>query len=79
MKLIRYRRPSVNTLLGVTQEKRRIKRELGISQLQAWTKPSRIKQRAKYSVGYYSPTMRIIRQTSKGKFPSLLGMFSKKR
>lgn len=65
MKLVRYRRPSINTVLGITQEKRQIKRELGISQVQAWTRPSRIKQRAKYRVGYYSPAMRIIRQTSK--------------
>ena len=79
MKLIRYRQPSLNTVLGITREKRRIKRELGISQVQAWTKPSRIKQRAKYRVGYYSPAMRIIRNISKGKFPSFLGLFSKKR
>lgn len=46
---------------------------------QAWTKPSRIKQRAKYRVGYYPPAMRVIRQTSRGKLPSLLGLFSKKR
>jgi len=79
MKLIRYRKPSLNTVLGITREKRRIKRELGISQVQAWTRPSRVKQRAKYKVGYYSPAMRVIRNTSKGKFPSLLGLFTKKR
>lgn len=79
MKLIRYRQPSLNTLLGFTKEKRRIKRELGISQVQAWTKPSRIKQRAKYQAGLYSPTMRIVRNTAKGKFPSILGVFSKKK
>jgi hypothetical protein len=79
MKLIRYRQPSLNTILGITREKRRIKRSLGISQIQAWTKPSRVKQRAKYQLGYYSPTMRVIRNTSKGKFPSLLGLFSKKK
>jgi hypothetical protein len=53
MKLIRYRQPSLNTLLGITKEKRRIERELGISQVQAWTKPSRIKQRAKYQAGLW--------------------------
>jgi len=66
-------------MLGITAEKRRIKRSLGISQVQAWTRPSRLKQRAKYQVGWYSPTMRVVRNTSKGKFPSFLGMFSKKR
>jgi len=77
MKLIRYRRPSLNTLLGITREKRRIKRSLGISQVQAWTKPSRVKQRVKYNLGWYSPTMRVVRNTEKGRFPSFLGLFKK--
>ena len=79
MKLLRYRKPSLNRMLGITAEKRRIKRSLGISKVQAWTKPSRLKQRAKYQLGWYSPSMRIARNTSKGKFPSFLGLFSKKR
>lgn len=79
MKLFRYRKPSVNRLLGVTTEKRRIKRSLGISQVQAWTKPSRVKQRVKYGIGLYSLTMRIARNTAKGRFPSPLGLFSKRR
>jgi len=79
MKLIRYRKPSIYRLLGITTEKRKIKRSLGISQVQAWTKPSRVKQRVKYNLGLYSPTMRVIRNTAKGKFPSILGLFSKKR
>jgi hypothetical protein len=79
MKLIRYKRPSVRTLLGYTQAKRQVKRELGISQAQTWTKPSRVKQRAKYKIGWYSPTMRVARNTSQGRLPSLLGLFTKKR
>lgn len=79
MKLIRYRRPSLNRVLGITAEKRRIKRSLGISQVQAWTRPSRVKQRIKYRAGWYSPPMRVIRNTSKDRFPSLLGLFGKKR
>ena len=79
MKLIRYRKPSINRMLGITTEKRRIKRSLGISQVQGWTRPSRIKQRIKYQAGWYSPSMRIARNTAKGKFPSFLGLFSKKR
>ncbi len=74
MKLIRYRKPSVNRLLGITNEKRHIKRSLGISQIQAWTKPSRIKQRAKYQMVWYSPSMRKVRNTAKGRFPSFLGL-----
>jgi len=78
MKLFRYRKPSLNQLLGITAAKRKIKRELGISQVEAWTKPSRIKQRVKQDVGLYSPEMTTIRQTSKGRFPSFLGLFTKR-
>lgn len=79
MKLFRYRRPSLNQLLGVTAAKRRVKRELGTSQVEAWTKPSRVKQRLKQQVGLYSSEARVIRQTVKGNFPSFLGLFRKKR
>ena len=79
MKLFRYRKPSLNTLLGVTAAKRRVKRELGISQVEAWTKPSRVKQRVKQQIGLYSPVARVVRQTAKGNLPSLLGMFGRKR
>lgn len=78
MKLLRYRKPSLNTILGITKEKRRIKRTLGISQVQAWTRPSRIKQRVKQRAGLYSPAARIIRNTAKGKVPTFLGLFKKK-
>ena len=79
MKLFRYRRPSLNNVLGVTKAKRRVKRSLGISQVQAWTKPSRVKQKVKYRAGLYSPVARAVRQTSKGKVPTLFGLFSRKR
>jgi len=78
MKLLRYRRPSLRNLTGCTQVKRRTKRQFGISQVQAWTKPSRVKQRAKQDVGHYSPTMRVVRNTAKGRFSSFLGLFRKK-
>jgi hypothetical protein len=42
MKLFRYRRPSMNQLLGITAAKRNLKRELGISQVEAVMKPSRV-------------------------------------
>lgn len=66
-------------MLGITTEKRHIKRSLGISQVQAWTRPSRIKQHAKYKMGWYTPQMRVIRNTAKGKYPSFLGLFDSKR
>ena len=68
----------MNQILGITKMKRKVKRELGISQVEACTKPSRVKQRVKQQVGLYSPEMRVIRQTSKGKFPTFLGLFGKK-
>ena len=79
MKLFRYRRPSLNQLLGVTAAKRRVRRELGISQVEAWTKPSRVKQRLKQQVGLYAPEVRVIRQTAKGNLPTFLGLFRNRR
>lgn len=75
---MRYRRPSMNQLLGVTAAKRRVRRSLGVSQVEAWTEPSRVKQRVKYNVGFYSPAMRTARKISRGKFPSPLGLWSRK-
>jgi hypothetical protein len=79
MKLFRYRAPSIRSLTGYTAAKRRVKRELGISQVQAWTKPARVKQRAKAELGLYSPALRVIRQTARGRFPTFLGLFGRKR
>ncbi len=79
MKVFRYRKPSVNTILGITTAKRRVKRELGISQVEAWTKPARVRQRLKQRVGLYSPAARVVRQTLHGKFPSFLGLFGRRR
>jgi hypothetical protein len=78
VKLLRYRLPPLRNLTGYTRVKRRTKRQLGISHVQAWTNPSRVKQRAKQHVGYYSPTMRAVRNTAKSRFPSFLGLFGKK-
>ena len=74
MKLLRYRRPSLNTMLGITSAKRRIRRSLGISQIEGYTKPSRIRQKVKRKLGLYSPAARVIRQTARGKFPTFLGL-----
>ena len=62
MKFFRYRRPSLNTVLGITKAKKRIKRELGITAL---LKPFRwwpnLKRRIKRVVGYESAAGRLIR------------------
>jgi len=45
--MFRYRRPSLKTALGVIRVKRQMKRSVGISQVEGWTKPSRVKQKLK--------------------------------
>ena len=78
MKLFRYRAPSLKTVLGITAAKRKMKRARGISQVQAYTRPSRVKQRIKQKIGLYSPTATDIRQTSRGRFPTLLGLLGRR-
>jgi hypothetical protein len=62
MKLFRYRRPSLKTLLGVTKAKKRLKKQLGITAL---LKPVRWwpnkKRQIKRRLGYESPAGRLIR------------------
>jgi hypothetical protein len=62
MKFFRYRRPSLNTLLGITKAKKRVKKELGITEAMKpfrwWTNT---KRRFKRKVGYESEPGRLIR------------------
>jgi hypothetical protein len=62
MKFFRYRRPSLNTLLGITMAKKRLKKELGITDalkpFRAWTNA---KRRLKRKIGYESKAGRLIR------------------
>ena len=74
MRLIRYRKPSLSTLLGVTAAKRSIKRSLGASQVQGFIEPSRLKQKIKYPAGLYTPLARAIHQAAKGKFRTPFGL-----
>jgi hypothetical protein len=73
MRILRYRPLSLGTLLGVTAAKRRVKRSLGISQVQGFIEPSRVKQKITYRVGLSTPVARAIRQTAKGKFRTPFG------
>ncbi len=63
MKFSRYRRPSLNTLLGITQAKKRLKKELGITAalkpFRAWTND---KRRFKRKIGYESEAGRLTRK-----------------
>ncbi len=62
MKFFRYRRPSLNTLLGITKAKKRVKKELGITEalkpFRWWTNT---KRRFKRKIGYESEAGRLIR------------------
>jgi hypothetical protein len=62
MKLFRYRRPSLKTILGVTKAKKRLKKDLGITALlkpfRAWTN---VKRRVKRKIGYESEAGRLVR------------------
>ena len=55
MKLFRYRRPSLTTVLGITKAKKRLKKELGITEamkpIRLWTKHRR---RFNRRIGYES-------------------------
>ena len=65
-------------MLGVTKLKREVKKATGISTIQRYTDPNRIKQAIKQDVGIYgNPTITVIRQATKGKLPSIVGLFSK--
>ena len=62
MKFFRYRRPSLNNLLGVTKAKKRMEKELGITEAMKpfrwWTNT---KRRFKRKIGYESEGGRLIR------------------
>jgi hypothetical protein len=62
MKFFRYRRPSLKTILGVTNAKKRLKKELGITSL---LKPIRWwpnqKRKIKRKIGYESEIGRALR------------------
>ncbi len=62
VKFVRYRRPSWKTILGITQAKKRINKELGITAaikpLGAWTNA---KRRFKRGLGYESEAGRLSR------------------
>jgi hypothetical protein len=69
---IRYRRSSLKTLLGITEEKKRIKRELGITAL---LRPFRWwgneKRDVKREMGYYSPEAKFVRHLPKHSLPKI--------
>lgn len=58
----RYRRPSVNNMLGITRTKKRINRQLGITAIKRpFRAPGNMKRRVLRRAGYYSGPMKFLR------------------
>jgi hypothetical protein len=59
---IRYRRPSVKTMLGITRAKKRMNRQLGITAIKRpFRAPGNMKRRVLRRGGYYSGPMKFFR------------------
>ncbi len=59
---MRYRTPSLKTLLGVTKAKRRIKKDLGIYEVtKVLNAPKNARRRFLRSMGYESGVMKFLR------------------
>ena len=59
---MRYRKPSLKTLLGVTSAKKKIKKDLGIYEVtKILNAPKNAKRRVKRAAGYESEGMKIFR------------------
>lgn len=63
---MRYRSPSLKTLLGLTKAKRRLKRDLGIYEVTKFTNaPENAQRRLKRAIGYESEPMKLARFLSR--------------
>ena len=59
---MRYRKPSLKTILGITKAKRKIKKYLGIYEVtKIINAPQNAKRKVKRSLGYESEIMKIFR------------------
>jgi hypothetical protein len=66
-RLIRYRRPSLKTALGITKAKRRFKTKTGYYAATRWTRaPRNYKRRVLRRAGYYSGPMKFLRFLFRG-------------
>ena len=62
IRIFRYRRPSVNTMLGITSAKKRVKKDLGITAaMWPFRAPGNMKRRILRQAGYYSGPMKFFR------------------
>lgn len=59
---MRYRKPSLKSVLGITKAKRRVKKAAGIYNITKYTNaPKNAKTRLKRKAGYYSEPMKLLR------------------
>ena len=59
---MRYRKPSLKSVLGVTKAKRKLKKDLGIYEVtKIINAPKNAKRRVKRKLGYESEIMKIFR------------------
>jgi len=59
-RLFRYRRPSLNTILGITRAKKHFNKSIGITAAKRpFRAPGNIKRRTLRKVGYYSEPMKF--------------------
>jgi hypothetical protein len=59
---MRYRKPSIKTIFGITKAKRKIKKDLGIYEVtKIINTPQNAKRKVKRDLGYESVIMRIFR------------------
>ena len=62
MSQIRYRRPSLKTMLGITRMKKRFNNAVGITAIKRpFRAPGNFKRRLLRRVGYYSEPMKFFR------------------
>lgn len=71
---MRYRKPSVKTILGVTKMKKRVKKALGINAVLApFRAVGNYQRRLLRRAGYYSPEMKALRAAKKGQVAGPIG------
>ena len=71
---MRYRKPSVKTVLGVTKLKKRVKKSLGLNKL-LWPfrAVNNYQRRILRRAGYYSPELKALRAAKQGKVAGPIG------
>lgn len=74
MSNMRYRKPSVKSLLGITKLKKRVKKALGINKVLApFRAVNNYQRRMLRRAGYYNPEMKMMRAAKRGQAPGPIG------